>query len=279
MSEYKLKTLDEVGLSNDFMFGKVMQNKYLCKKLLQLIFPEINIEHIEYPELQKSIKPDGDAHGIRLDVYVKDDKNSVYDIEMQAVDTKELPKRSRYYQGVIDLQLIDAGQSYSKLGHNYVIFICLEDIFGKGRHQYRFENFCTDDKKLALGDETVKIFLNADGTMDDVSDDMKKFLEYIGGKMSDNLYVQELEAAVVEARKNKEWRHEFMTLEMRDRENLERGRSEGRIAGHEEARNEMIRNALNKGTSVDTLVELFGFSPEEILAVKEKIKKDSEEEI
>ena len=41
----------------------------------------------------------------------------------------------------------------------------------------------------------------------------------------------------------------------------------------------MIRNALNKGTSVDTLVELFGFSPEEILAVKEKIKKDSEEEI
>ncbi len=74
-----------------------------------------------------------------------------------------------------------------------------------------------------------------------------------------------------------------MTLEMRDRENLERGRSEGRIevriAGHEEARNEMIRNALNKGTSGDTLVELFGFSPEEILAVKEKIKKDSEEEI
>ena len=66
-----------------------------------------------------------------------------------------------------------------------------------------------------------------------------------------------------------------MTLEMRDRENLERGR----IAGHEEARNEMIRNALNNGTSVDTLVELFGFSPEEILAVKEKIKKDSEEEI
>ena len=70
-----------------------------------------------------------------------------------------------------------------------------------------------------------------------------------------------------------------MTLEMRDRENLERGRSEGRIAGHEEARNEMIRNALNKGTSGDTLVELFGFSPEEILAVKEEIKKDSKEEI
>lgn len=77
MLENKLKTLDEVGLSNDFMFGKVMQNERLCKKLLNLIFPEMNIERIEYPELQKSIKPDMDAHGIRLDVYVKDYKNSV----------------------------------------------------------------------------------------------------------------------------------------------------------------------------------------------------------
>ena len=228
----------------------------------------MNIERIEYPELQKSIKTDVDAHGIRLDVYVKDNKNSVYDIEMQAVDTKELPKRSRYYQGVIDLQLIDEGQSYSNIGYNYVIFICLEDIFGKGRHQYRFENLCVNDYNLALGDETVKIFLNASGTMDDASEDMKKFLEYIGGKISDNPYVQELEAAVIEARKNKEWRHEFMTLEMRDRENLERGRSE--------ARSEIILNALNKGTSADTLVEVFGFSREEILAVKEKNKKDDE---
>ena len=63
----------------------------------------MNIERIEYPELQKNINVDMVAHSVRLDVYVKDDKETVYDIEMQVSDTKELPKRSRYYQGMIDL--------------------------------------------------------------------------------------------------------------------------------------------------------------------------------
>lgn len=60
-----------------------MQNPELCKEMLHRILPDIQIDHIEYPELQKSIKPDVDAKSIRLDLYVKDDKNIVYDIEIQ----------------------------------------------------------------------------------------------------------------------------------------------------------------------------------------------------
>lgn len=89
-----------------------MQNPELCKELLQRILPDLNIDRIEYPELQKAIKPDMDARSVRLVVYVKDNKNTVYDIEMQVSDTKELPERSRYYQSMIDLQLIDKGQYY-----------------------------------------------------------------------------------------------------------------------------------------------------------------------
>ncbi|GFI22244.1 hypothetical protein IMSAGC011_01017 [Lachnospiraceae bacterium] len=88
----------------------------------------MNIERIEYPELQKSIHVDMDAHSVRLDVYVKDDRETVYDTEMQVSDTKELPKRSRYYQGMIDLQLVDAGQHYKKLNKSYIIFICPFDL-------------------------------------------------------------------------------------------------------------------------------------------------------
>jgi len=74
---------EDLGLSNDFLFGKVMQNPELCKEMLHRILPDIQIDHIEYPELQKSIKSDVDAKSIRLDLYVKDDKNIVYDIEIQ----------------------------------------------------------------------------------------------------------------------------------------------------------------------------------------------------
>ena len=95
--ETKQTTWEELSISNDFLFGKVMQNPELCKELLQRILPDLNIERIEYPELQKSINMDMDARSVRLDMYVKDEKEVVYDIEMQVSHTKELPKRSRYY--------------------------------------------------------------------------------------------------------------------------------------------------------------------------------------
>jgi predicted transposase/invertase (TIGR01784 family) len=225
--ETKQTKWEELSISNDFLFGKVMQNPELCKELLQRILPDLNIERIEYPELQKNINVDMDAHSVRLDVYVKDDKETVYDIEIQVSDTKELPKRSRYYQGMIDLQLVDAGQHYKKLNRSYIIFICPFDLYGKGRHIYTFENICKEDNSISMGDEAIKIFLNADGTMDDVSRELKAFLDYVSGQKPEDSYVEKLEKAVQEAKKNREWRHEYMTLLMRDQENVEKGKEYG----------------------------------------------------
>lgn len=222
---------DELGISNDFLFGKIMRNPELCRELLQRILPDLDIDRIEYPETQKSIQPDVDARSVRLDVYVKDDKDTVYDIEMQVADTRELPKRSRYYQGMIDLQLIDKGQTYKKLNQSYIIFICPFDLFGKGRHVYTFENVCKEDTSVSLHDGTTKIFLNAYGMMDDVSEELKAFLDYVAGRDSDDVFVQKLEEALEDAKRNREWRHEYMTLLMRDQENLEKGMEKGMEKG------------------------------------------------
>lgn len=167
------------------------------------------------------------GRSVRLDVYVQDNKDIVYDIEMQVSDTKELPKRSRYYQSMIDLQLIDKGQHYKKLNRSYIIFICPFDAYGKGRHIYTFENICKEDNSISMGDEAVKIFLNANGTMGDVGDELKAFLDYVAGKRLEDSYVEKLEEAVREAKKNREWRHEYMTLLMRDQENQEIGEKRG----------------------------------------------------
>lgn len=40
---------EKLSISNDFLFGKVMQNPELCKELLQRILPDLEIDHIEYP--------------------------------------------------------------------------------------------------------------------------------------------------------------------------------------------------------------------------------------
>ena len=41
---------EELGISNDFMFGKIFQKLEICQELLQIILPELQIAYIEYPE-------------------------------------------------------------------------------------------------------------------------------------------------------------------------------------------------------------------------------------
>lgn len=248
---------EELGISNDFLFGKIMRNPELCKELLQRILPHLEIDRIKYPETQKSIQPDVDARSVRLDVYVKDDKNTVYDIEMQVTDTKELPKRSRYYQSMIDLQLIDKGQSYKKLNRSYIIFICPFDLYGKGRHIYTFENVCKEDTSICLKDGTTKIFLNAKGEMDDVSKELKAFLDYAIGRKSDDVFVRKLEEAVEAAKRNREWRHEYMTLLMRDQENREQGMIYGTIKAYKELN-------LSEDVITKKLMEMYNLTEKEI---------------
>ena len=115
----------------------------------------IKISHIEYPKSQETIDIMADAKSVRLDVYVEDDKNTVYNIEMQTTLKDNLPKRMRYYQGMIDLNILEKGENYKNLKKSFVIFICTFDLFGLGRHVYTFENRCIEDLELPLGDDTT----------------------------------------------------------------------------------------------------------------------------
>ena len=105
---------ENLKLSNDFMFAKVMRNSELCKELLERLL-DMPIDHIEYPEEQKVIDIAKDSKSVRLDVYVKDGKGTVYNVEIQTTSNRNLPKRTRYYQGMIDLNAIEKGADYRNL--------------------------------------------------------------------------------------------------------------------------------------------------------------------
>ena len=83
----------------------------------------------------------------------------------------------------------------------------------------------------------------------------------------DDPFIQELEAAVADARKDREWRHEYMTLQLRDQENREIGREEGRVEGRVESLNNLLK--FNPQLSVDAGAEMLGFSREELEGYKE----------
>ena len=88
----------------------------------------------KYPEREKVIEQRTDSKGIRVDVYVEDNKQRSFDLEMQVADTDNIAKRMRYYQGLIDLDKLKRGQHYSAPGASYIIFICPFDRFKQGRY-------------------------------------------------------------------------------------------------------------------------------------------------
>ncbi len=251
-----LKTWENLDITDDFLFGKVMRNPEICKQMIEAIL-DISIERIEYPEEQKVIDMTADSKSVRLDVYVKDTKDVIYNIEMQPVKRDNLPKRSRYYQGMIDLNLIEKGDSYKNLNQSYVIFICCFDLFGRNQCMYTFENRCIEEPDIPLEDGTVKIFLNSKGNLSGKSTTLKAFLSYINnGTLSEDSFITSLDYEVKKAKENLEWRREYMTLFMRDQENQELGRTEGRSEGKLLNTIALVRKKLVKGLSSEDIADI-----------------------
>ncbi len=247
-----------IGISNDFIFCKIMQDKDLLAELIRLVLPDLRFKELDV-QAQRAVEIGMDIHGVRFDIFATLEDGSIVEIEMQVLDTGNLPKRMRFYGSLADTQMLEKGVVYSRLRDSYVIMICPFDAYGEERHIYTFTNRCKQNTDLEMGDGTTKIVLNAAGTMDDVSGRLKAFLDYVAGKMADDEYVLKLDEAVKKARANKEWRREYMTLMMRDLENQEigeeRGREEGRKEGRKERDMEKIAEMLRDGKTPQAIAD------------------------
>ena len=110
-----------------------MSDPILCRDTLRRILPELSIESVEDVVAQKDMKLYFQNKGVRLDIYVIDNEGRRFDIEMQLITNPEINKRSRYYSSMMDANELLKGQDYDQLSDSYVVFICLNDIFGKSK--------------------------------------------------------------------------------------------------------------------------------------------------
>ncbi|MBB1078765.1 Rpn family recombination-promoting nuclease/putative transposase [Limosilactobacillus sp. STM2_1] len=113
------------GLTDDFIFNKVMLDEEICLEVIRRVLPDLDIQKIEIPNAQKEMKFAPDAKGIRFDIYTKDAHNNRYDVEMQMENKTNLIKRMRYYQAVNALDSYEKGKDYLKANDSYVIFFLL----------------------------------------------------------------------------------------------------------------------------------------------------------
>lgn len=276
--------IEKLNLDDDFLFAKVMSDKEICRKVLEKIL-EIGIDRIEMPQEQKVIDLLLDSKAVRLDIYVHDENHTVYNIEMQKGKHRNLPKRSRYYQGNIDLDLISKGEDYNELKKSFVVFICTFDPFGKGRHKYTFKNRCEEDMSLVLGDETTKVFLSTKGRLDDVDEEMKEFLTYIENSTEEfaisakSDLVKVLHHKVIEVKHDKKVEVEYMTLLERDREKYQEGMEKGIEKGIEqgiekgiEQEKAEIAKALLDILDDETIADKTGLDVAKVKALREALE-------
>ncbi len=225
------KAYDELTFTDDFLFCKILSTDLeLCRDILKLIL-NIPIREVRLSEAQRIVEITADARGVRFDVYVEDENDTVFDIEMQTTADPEFPKRSRYYQGMIDLNLIERGTSYKNLRRSYVIFIFLKDPFGYDLPFYTFENTCNEQPELGLGDETFKVAVNASCTKDDLPVGIKNFFSFLLTAQSNDPLTRRIANNVSKATIHKKWRVEYMTLEMKFDEAREEGLARGLAQG------------------------------------------------
>ncbi len=262
------KVFEELQIKDDFMFSVIMRNPKFCKPFLERILG-IRISHIEYPKSQETIDLSLDAKSVRLDIYVEDGKGTVYNVEMQTVENRNLPKRTRYYQGMIDLNISEKGDNYKDLKRSFIIFVCTFDLFGEGRHIYTFENRCIQNTNLSLGDDTTKIILNTKGTMEDVTPEMIRLLNFIDGKEPEDDFTRELDEAVQSVRKNEKWRLDYMTLQMNYQEKYEQGIEQGI---EQEKIDSAMRMIEDGDLSSEKIAIYSGLTLEKIVELKKKLQ-------
>jgi predicted transposase/invertase (TIGR01784 family) len=206
-------------------------------------------------EKEKTIEITADGHGVRLDVYFEDDKNHIYDIEMQTVLNDSIPKRSRYYQGMMDQSYLKRSTRYEKLPESYIVFICTFDLFGRGYHKYSFIPMCREVDKLRLEDGTNRIFICDGGAKEDVSKEMKQLINYIAGRPYESDLASRINAEVQDAILQDKWRTEYMSFLNAMLDSFEDGKREGIEQGLDLHLIKQICKKLSKGEDPETIAD------------------------
>ena len=263
MATKEKRKLKDLNLLDKFLFDEAMEdeeNKNM-KTLLDIILGQDT--HLKQPpQTEKECRSSFEKRQIRLDVYTVDEDDVVYDTEPQKTNTKNLPKRSRLYQGMIDSRLLPPGCiDFNLLNPVVIIMIMPFDLFGYELYRYTFKMQCEEVPEMELGDDATRIFLNSHGKHPElVSRELIELLEYM--EKSTDAVVEECESErihqmherVNRLKSSKEMEIKFMQKweekEMERQEAYAEGREEGERVG--EARiNKLIVYLLEQGRIKD----------------------------
>lgn len=262
------RPLEDLDLIDNFLFQQLLSQEgdgeEFAKILLSTIL-EKPIRKVRITPQKTILGVDTCNHGVRLDAYIEDVSDlenpglsdaellpDIYDIEPNKTYEKDtLPKRMRYYHGLIDSQLLSTGSDYIKLPNVVIIFILPYDPFDKNRMVYTMQSSCKEDSSVNYDDGARKIFLYTKGTEGNPSQSLKDMLKYIQKSTEDNVTNPDLasiQQLVTKVKHKKEVGINYMKSweveEMVRKEGYQDGFSDGFSDGFDDGTEQMAQLVL-----------------------------------
>lgn len=277
----KYKPLREMNLTDDFLFDVTTEELENCKTIIELS-TGLRLRSLKWKEGQKVVHNLPGRRGIRMDFTAVDDSGRMFDVEMQNRNEGNIPKRTRYYQSLIDAPLLKSGeQSFDSLKPLYIIIICNYAPYSEKLYSYTFENRCLERPGLKLGDDVIKLILSTKGeNEEEVSKELVDFLHYVANsdeksipKECDERLVR-LHRSVQEIKSSTQKEVELMKMEERDR----LIRIEGERFGEQKGElSKLVSLICKKLAKNHTEAEIADMLEEDIELVHEicKVAKDS----
>ena len=216
----KKKPLEEMDVIDNFLFTEITSSGKDGEELCGLILSRVLKRRFNSVKLVGQRTFPGvseDTHGIRLDAYVTEETEreggatdlTVYDVEpdRKSAHRESLPKRSRYYGGLIDVHLLESGSRYDSLPEMVLIFILSYDPFGAGAMRYEARSTLVTHPGIGYNDGVRRIYLYTDGKVPEDADEgelrLQELLRYIGHSVRENAVDEELERLDEIVRKTK----------------------------------------------------------------------------
>ncbi|GAA0797979.1 Rpn family recombination-promoting nuclease/putative transposase [Faecalicatena orotica] len=253
-----LTPLQKLNLTDDFLFDIATSDLEACRIMIELALG-ISIHSIRWKEGQKVIHNIPGKRGIRMDFYVEDEIGRIFDVEMQKRNEGNLPKRTRFYQALVDAPLLERGEKgFDNLNPMYIVVICNFDLYGFKKYKYTFENRCEEEPGLIMGDECKKVFLNTKGKNDSETEkSLIDFLHFVERSSKESLpqecdeRLKYLYESVEKIKSNEQIGVTYMKMEERDR----LIREEGVMKGQEMKLIDMVCKKMKKGKSLQEIRE------------------------
>jgi predicted transposase/invertase (TIGR01784 family) len=271
------------------LFGK-QDNKEILIDLLNAVIMREGKDRITDIESVENKKLDAERIMDKtciLDVKAKGNDGTIYNIEMQLTDKKNMGLRTTYYWAKMFVEQLKSGDKYQNLKQTITINILNYDIFPKIERFHTTFHIREDEQGFILTDRLEIHFIELDKFRSlrggrKITDPLQQWLMFLDEKDEEILEVLKMSnPAIDRAEKILEWlsadEETLVTYRLREQSLHEQAsmiadaKEEGIKEGEKKGKIEAAKAALMKGLDIDFVAEITGLPLVTIQQLKDEL--------